>query len=190
MYLVVGLGNTGNGYAKHRHNIGFQVVDLLAARHSMRFDRNEQQAKVAAGTIAARKVMLAKPQTMMNNSGRAVAGLMRYYKIALDNLIVVVDDLDLPEGQIRLRSQGGSAGQNGMKSVIEHVGSEEFSRLRVGIGRPPGRMDPAAYVLQNFSAEQETEFAIVRQEAADAIEAWLAEGIVAAMNRFNRREQS
>lgn len=185
MHLIVGLGNPGPTYAKNRHNIGFQVVDVLAARHSLRFDRAEQQAKVAAGMVGGKKVLLAKPQTWMNNSGRAVAGLVRYYKLSPENLLVIVDDLDLPEGQIRLRSSGGAAGQNGMKSVIEQLGTEQFARLRVGIGRPPGRMDPAAYVLQNFSGEQETEFAIVRQEAADAAALWMNEGIVAAMNQFN-----
>ncbi len=187
MHLIVGLGNPGAKYARHRHNIGFQVVEQLAARHHLAFDKRQHDAQLAQGTLGGRKVMLAKPQTFMNESGRAVRALVDYYKVGLDELIIVVDDLDLDFGQLRLRPEGGSAGQNGMKSLIQHLGTQGFARLRVGIGRPPGRMDPAAYVLQDFSAEQETEMAILRQEAADALERWLAEGIVPAMNQFNQR---
>jgi PTH1 family peptidyl-tRNA hydrolase len=137
------------------------------------------------GNVQGKRVILAKPLTFMNDSGRAVRRLVDYYKIPLEQLIVVVDDLDLPLAQLRLRSKGGSGGQRGMRSIIQHLGSEEFARLRVGIGRPAGRMDPSAYVLQDFSAEQEEEMKIVRQEAADALEVWLEEGIESAMNRFN-----
>ncbi|MGB0383747.1 MAG: aminoacyl-tRNA hydrolase [Ardenticatenaceae bacterium] len=185
MYLIVGLGNPGKKYANHRHNIGFQIIDLLAERHSLSFDKKEKNARVAKGMIGTHKVMLAKPQTYMNDSGRAVRALVNFYKIPLTKLIIVVDDLDLSFGKMRLRPKGGSGGQNGMKSIIRELGSQEFARMRVGIGRPPGRMDPGAYVLQNFSKQQETEMAILRQEAADALELWLAEGINRAMNRYN-----
>lgn len=185
MHLIVGLGNPGKSYARHRHNIGFQIVELLAERHGLVFDKKQANAEVATGTLREKKVILAKPQTYMNESGRAVRGLVTFYKLALTDLIVVADDLDLIFGQIRLRAQGGSGGQNGMKSIIQELGTQEFARLRVGIGRPPGKMDPAAYVLQNFSLEQEEEMALVRPIAADALEMWLAEGLAAAMNQFN-----
>jgi PTH1 family peptidyl-tRNA hydrolase len=131
------------------------------------------------------RVLVAKPMTYMNASGEAVAPLAAFYKIAPADVLVVFDDLDLPVGRIRLRPGGGSGGQKGMQSIIKHLGSETFPRLRVGIGRPPGQMDPAAYVLRPFSTEQEVEMTFVRMTAADAIEAWLAFGIEAAMNQFN-----
>ncbi len=185
MHLVIGLGNPGAKYAANRHNIGYQIVDLLAQQHQLSFDKTQHSAQVAMGVIGDAKVILAKPLTYMNESGRAVSALVNYYKVPLDQLIVVVDDLDLEHGTIRLRPQGGSAGQKGMKSIIQHLGTQEFARLRVGIGRPPGRMDPASYVLQDFTAEQEAEVAVVRQEAVDALELWLAQDIVAAMNHYN-----
>jgi peptidyl-tRNA hydrolase, PTH1 family len=185
--LIVGLGNPGAAYRRNRHNIGYQVVDTLAQRHGLALDRKQSEAMVASGMIHGEKVLLAKPQTFMNNSGRAVRALVDFYKISLDDLIVVADDLDLPAGRLRLRPQGGSGGQNGMKSIIQHLGSQEFARLRIGIGRPPGSMDPATYVLRDFSAEDEREMTMVRPEAADALETWLDEGIEAAMNRHNTR---
>ncbi len=184
-YLIVGLGNPGKQYANHRHNIGFQIVDLLAHRHGLKFDRNQQQADVASGTIGNSKVLLAKPQTFMNRSGVAVRGLVTFYKIPLTNLLVIADHLDLEFAKLRFRPNGSSGGQNGIKSIIAELGTQEFPRLMVGIGRPPGRMDPAAYVLQNYSVEQETEMAIVRQEAADGVELWMKEGMLAAMNKVN-----
>lgn len=185
MYLIVGLGNPGPKYAQHRHNVGFQIVDLLAARHGLTFSKSQHQAQLASGQLAGEKVLLAKPQSYMNESGQPVRALLDYYKVPPDRLLVVVDHLDLDFGMLRLRPQGGAGGQNGMKSIIQHLGTQDFARLRVGIGRPPGRMDPAAYVLQNFSAEQEAEMQLLRQEAADAIELWLREGVHAAMNQYN-----
>ena len=186
MHLIVGLGNPGQKYANHRHNIGFQIVNVLATRHNLTFDKKEKQARVAKGMIGPHKVLLAKPQTYMNDSGRAVRGLVNFYKIPLTHLIIVVDDLDLPFAKMRLRPKGGSGGQNGMKSIIRELGQkQEFARLRVGIGRPPGRMDPAAYVLRDFSKQQAEEIAVLRQEAGDALELWLAQGIERTMNRYN-----
>ena len=188
--MVVGLGNPGPEYARNRHNAGFQVVDVLAERHHLTWDGFQKRARTVMGRIAMPggqmvRVLLGKPMTYMNVSGESVAPLAAWYKVAPENLLVVCDDLDLPIGRIRLRSGGGSGGQRGMQSIIRLVGSEAFPRLRVGIGRPPGQMDPADYVLQNFSSAQEEEMQIVRQRAADAIELWLAEGIEAAMNRCN-----
>lgn len=184
-YLIVGLGNPGKTYAKHRHNVGFQIVDLLARRHGLSFDRKQHQAEVASGVIGTSKVLLAKPQTFMNKSGIAVRSLVNFYKIPLSNLLIVADHLDLEFSKLRLRPAGSSGGQNGIKSIIAELGSPEVPRLMVGIGRPPGRMDPAAYVLQDYSPEQEVEMAIVRQEAADGIELWLKEGMLTAMNKVN-----
>lgn len=195
--LIVGLGNPGPEYARHRHNVGFQVLDLFAARHGLAFDKFQKRARLAMGQVTLKnsaltspsswtgRVLLAKPMTYMNASGEAVAALLAFYKIAPADMLVVSDDLDLPVGRIRLRADGGAGGQKGVASIIRQIGAEAFARLRVGIGRPPGQMDPADYVLRPFSAEQEAEMAFVRQRAADAIEVWLAAGIAAAMNQFN-----
>jgi len=188
--LIVGLGNPGPEYAKNRHNVGFQVVDLLAERHGLEFDKFQKRARLALGRITlaggwAGRVLLAKPMTYMNASGESVGALARFYKVLPSDILIVSDDLDLPVGRIRLRPRGGSGGQKGIKSIIQHLGTEDFPRLRIGIGRPPGRMDPAAYVLQAFSSAQEAEMAFVRPKAVNAIEVWLAQGVEAAMNQFN-----
>jgi peptidyl-tRNA hydrolase, PTH1 family len=187
--MIVGLGNPGPEYARSRHNVGFQVIDLLAARHRLGFDKAQKRARVAQGPLTlagwSGRVLLAKPITYMNASGEAVGPLAKFYKVAPGDILVVFDDLDLPVGRLRLRPDGGSSGQKGVRSIIQSLGTESFPRLRVGIGRPPGQMDPADYVLQPFSAMQEEEMALVRMKAADAIEAWLAQGIGAAMNQFN-----
>lgn len=210
MKLIAGLGNPGKQYEQNRHNVGFQIVDLLAARHGLRFDVKQGKAKAALGpivvpvgveqvTLAAgpdaptfdrpvyrsQRVVLAKPQTFMNLVGPSVQALLSYYKIAPADLLVIYDDLDLPLGALRLRASGGSGGHNGMKSLIAALGSGDFARLRVGIDRPPGRMDPADYVLQNFSPPQEELMANARELAADACQHWLVHGIVPAMNAFN-----
>jgi PTH1 family peptidyl-tRNA hydrolase len=150
------------------------------------FDRRQKQALVAAGTVCERRVILAKPQTFMNESGRAVVPLARFYKVQAERLLVVYDDLDLPQGTMRLRPEGGSGGHKGMRSIIEHLGAQGFPRLRIGIGRPPGRMDPAAYVLQDFSAEEIPLLEETLERATAAIEVWLREGVETAMSRYNR----
>jgi peptidyl-tRNA hydrolase, PTH1 family len=188
--MIVGLGNPGPEYAHSRHNIGFQIVDLLAQRHGLAFDRFQKRARLAIGWVrvsesSGQRVLLAKPMTFMNASGEAIAQLAAFYKTAPPDILVVFDDLDLPIGRIRLRPGGGSSGQKGMQSIIKHLGSEGFPRLRVGIGRPPGQMDPAAYVLRPFSSDQEAEMTFVRIRAVEAIEAWLALGIEAVMNQYN-----
>ena len=187
--LIVGLGNPGPQYSRNRHNVGFQCVDLLAQRHGLRLDKLQQRAMTGSGVIPCggerHKVLLARPLTFMNASGEAVAPLARYYGVEPQDLIVVHDDLDLASGKLRLRGGGSSGGQNGIKSIIERLGSPDFARIKVGIGRPPGRMDPADYVLQNFSAAEEEVFTPLRERVCDAVECWLAEGIEAAMNRFN-----
>jgi PTH1 family peptidyl-tRNA hydrolase len=185
--LVVGLGNPGDEYALHRHNIGFQIVDALAQAHGLAFARQKgAKAQVAEGQIDGQPVLLAKPQTFMNASGQTVGRLRRRAEIPLENLLVVYDDLDLELGRLRLRPEGGSGGHKGMRSIIQVLGGQSFPRLRVGIDRPPGRMDPADYVLRPFDRAQKPLVAIATQRAVAAIECWLAAGIVAAMDEFNR----
>jgi len=195
--MIVGLGNPGPEYARNRHNIGFQVVDLFAGRCGLSFDRFQKRARMAIGQVAlgngwSGKIILAKPMTYMNLSGEAVGALAAFYKIAPADILVVSDDLDLPPGRLRLRPGGSAGGQKGIKSIIQHLHTEAFPRLRVGVGRPGGQgsvappgMDPADYLLQNFTPGEEAELAFVRPRAADAIEVWLSEGIEAAMNRYN-----
>jgi PTH1 family peptidyl-tRNA hydrolase len=185
--LIVGLGNPGSEYASHRHNIGFRVVEALARAHGLTFRREKgAKAHVASGQIGGREVVLAKPQTFMNLSGQAVGRVHRARKVSPENLLVVYDDLDLPLGRMRLRPEGGSGGHKGMRSIIDSLGTQAFPRLRVGIDRPPGRMDPAEYVLQPFAEEEQPLLPELLERAAAAIECWLTEGIVAAMDRFNR----
>ncbi|MFO7741524.1 MAG: aminoacyl-tRNA hydrolase [Anaerolineae bacterium] len=185
-YLIAGLGNPGRKYADNRHNVGFRCVERFASAHNLSFSRRQKRAMVAMGTVMKRSVILAKPQTFMNRSGHAVAALASYYRIPLERVLVVYDDLDLPLGTTRLRPSGGAGGHRGMRSIINQLGSGDFPRLRIGIGRPPGRMDPADYVLQDFSAAEESLAEEALEQAVDAIETWLVEGIDEAMSRYNR----
>lgn len=184
-YLIVGLGNPGDKYEKTRHNMGFFVVDELARRHNLSFGRTERRARVADGIIADRRVLLAKPQTYMNASGEAVRSLVDFYRIDTDRIMVICDDLDIPLGTLRLRKGGGHGGQNGVRSIIQHLNTQDFQRARLGIGRPPGRMDPAAYVLKPFAGDDAILAAQVVDRAADAVETWLRDGIELAMTRYN-----
>ena len=184
--LIVGLGNPGPEHAANRHNVGFRCVERLAAAHGLTFDKRQKNGRVALGTILDRRVVLVKPQTFMNESGRAVVALARFYQVPPEQMLVCYDDLDLPLGTVRLRPEGGSGGHKGMRSIIEHLGGQSFPRLRLGIGRPPGRMDPAAYVLQDFTVEEQSLLDETLERAVAAIEAWLREGVVMAMSRHNR----
>lgn len=182
--LIAGLGNPGRKYKKNRHNVGFMAVERLADAHSIALSQVEQRAVVGSGHIAGRSVILAKPQTYMNKSGDAVGPLAKYYKIEPGDVLVIYDDLDLPLGTLRLREQGGAGGHNGMKSIIHHLGND-FPRLRVGIGRPPGRMPPSAYVLQDFGDDEWPVVAQVLDRVADAVGVFLRDGVDLAMSRFN-----
>jgi PTH1 family peptidyl-tRNA hydrolase len=185
--LVVGLGNPGDDYARHRHNIGFCVVEALARQYGLAFTRQKSvKARVAQGQIRGHEVLLAKPLTFMNLSGKSVSRMSRAHEIPPERILVVYDDLDLPLGRLRLRPQGGSGGHRGMRSIIDFLGTQAFPRLRVGIDRPPGRMDPAEYVLRPFGEEQELLVSDAVAQAAAAVESWLEGGIVAAMDLFNR----
>jgi len=184
--LVVGLGNPGPDYAPTRHNVGFRVVALLATRAGGgRFSRHRTNADVLEGRLGGRRVVLATPRTYMNVSGGPVAGLLRYFAVAVEDLVVVHDDLDLGFGVVRLKRGGGEGGHNGLRSISTSIGTRDYLRVRLGIGRPPGRQDPADFVLQRFSSTEAKELDLVVDLAADAAQALLAEGLEPAQNRFH-----
>jgi len=184
-YLLIGLGNPGREYRDNRHNIGFMLIDRLAVRLNARGMKLQSKAIVIGALYEERKLILAKPQTYMNLSGGAVQGLLHFYKIPPESLIVAHDDLDLPLGTIRIRPGGGAGGQRGMASTIERLGTQDFPRLRLGIGRPPGRMDAAAYVLQNFSRDDLLIVSETLDRAADAVLTFVTDGLNKAMNKYN-----
>ncbi|MEZ4645345.1 MAG: aminoacyl-tRNA hydrolase [Chloroflexota bacterium] len=184
-YLIVGLGNPGRKYQQNRHNIGFMTVDKLAQQYGIAFNTTKNKALLGDGRIRDASVILAKPQTYMNGSGDAVGPLAAFYKIPPEHVLVIFDELDLPFGVIRLREKGGSGGHNGMKSIINHLG-QEFPRMRLGIGRPPGRMDPAAWVLRDFGTDEHALLNEVLDEAVKAVETYLTDGIQLAMTRHNK----
>lgn len=185
LYLVAGLGNRGREFQNNRHNVGFMLVSHVAERLSVSFSRMQSRALVTKGEYKGERVILAKPQTYMNLSGQAVAALVRFYKVPLENLLVVYDDVDLPFGLLRLRPSGGSGGQKGMQSIIRTLGTQEFPRLRIGIDRPPGRMEASDYVLQDFSSEQAEALPEILQRGVEAVLTFIDEGLDAAMNQYN-----
>jgi peptidyl-tRNA hydrolase, PTH1 family len=184
-WLIAGLGNPGDEYAGNRHNCGFMVADVLAARMGARFKRDRSRARVADGRLAGFPVTLAKPQSFMNLSGGPVASLRTFYKIPPERIVVVHDELDIPFGAIRLKQGGGDNGHNGLRSVTAALGTRDYLRVRVGIGRPPGRMDPADFVLHDFSAAERKVLPDVLERAADAVEALLRQGLAATQNEFH-----
>jgi PTH1 family peptidyl-tRNA hydrolase len=184
--LVVGLGNPGPDYDRTRHNVGFRVVELLAARAGGgRFAKHRSNADVLEGRLAGRKVVLAKPRTYMNVSGGPVTGLVRYFSVEPADLVVVHDDLDLGFGVVRLKRGGGEGGHNGLRSISQSLGTKDYLRVRFGIGRPPGRQDPADFVLKRFSGAEAKELEFAVDLAADATEALLADGLEPTQNRFH-----
>jgi peptidyl-tRNA hydrolase, PTH1 family len=187
MKLIVGLGNPGREYRDTRHNIGFMVVDEVARRHGI--DWASGPSQIAETLIAKRfgdePVMVAKPLTYMNNSGDAVAGLVRYFAVNHDDLFVVVDEAALPFGRLRARAHGSAGGHNGLKSIIERLGTTEFSRLRLGVGRGDGRRDLADHVLARFERGEQADLETLITRAADAAEMFAAEGISKVMNVYN-----
>ena len=189
-YLLVGLGNPGREYKDSRHNFGFMLVDRLCVRLNARGMKMQSKAIVISATHEERKLILAKPQTFMNLSGQSVQGLAHFYKIPLTNMMVLSDDLDLPFGTIRIRASGGPGGQRGMASIIEHLGTQDFPRLRLGIGRPPGRMEAADYVLQDFSRDEVKFRSEILDHGADAVFAFVTQGLNTAMNDFNGSVES
>lgn len=185
--LVVGLGNPGSEYAETRHNVGFGVVELLAARAGAgRFSVHKRSnSDVAEGRLAGRKIVLARPRTYMNVSGGPVAGLVKYFSVPPEEIVVVHDDLDLGFGVIRLKRGGGEGGHNGLRSISRSLGTKDYYRVRFGIGRPPGRQDPADFVLKRFSSVERKELEFALDLAADATEALLREGLEPTQNRFH-----
>jgi peptidyl-tRNA hydrolase, PTH1 family len=188
-WLIAGFGNPGPEYAGNRHNAGFMVADLLAGRIGARFKRDRSRAAVASGRLAGFPVTLAKPTTFMNLSGRPVAALRTFYKIPPERIVVVHDELDLPFGSLRLKQGGGDNGHNGLRSVTSALGTRDYFRVRVGIGRPPGRMDPADFVLHDFSAAERKLVPEVLERAADATEVLMRRGLAAAQNEFHAATQ-
>jgi PTH1 family peptidyl-tRNA hydrolase len=187
MKLIVGLGNPGRRYRGTRHNVGWEVIARLADRAGIRVSEDEGFAEVGRGTIGGRRVLLARPFTYMNVSGEAVRDLRRQHRLRPEDIYVIVDDIDLPLGRLRLRAGGSAGGHNGLKSVIEALGTTEFPRLRVGIGRPPEGIDPAEFVLTRFSSEETPVARASIERAAEAVELAVTDGLAAAMNRFNAR---
>ena len=184
--LVVGLGNPGPQYAKTRHNLGFMVADLLAARMGATFKVHKRSgAEVATGRLAHRPVVLAKPRTYMNESGRQVGPLAKFYSVTPADVIVIHDELDIDFGQIRLKQGGGEGGHNGLRSLVNALGTKDFHRVRIGIGRPPGRKDPAAFVLENFSATERPQVPTICEMAADATELLVEVGLEPAQNQVH-----
>lgn len=186
-YLIAGLGNPGREYQNSRHNIGFMLINCLAERLDTIFSRMESKALVTKSQYLDRSIILAKPQTYMNLSGQAVGSLVKFYKIPLENLMVLYDDIDLPFGRIRIRPAGGSAGHKGVESIINQLGTQEFPRLRFGVGRPLGIKGAASYVLRNFSEDDVEFLPQYLDQGADAVITFIVEGLVTAMNRFNSK---
>jgi peptidyl-tRNA hydrolase, PTH1 family len=188
VWLVVGLGNPGPSYASHRHNVGFMVLDLLAQRVGGRLKRHKGRADVLEGRLGGvpgHRVVLAEPRSYMNESGGPVASLCDFYKVGPDRLLVVHDELDLPYGDLRLKCGGGDNGHNGLRSLRRSLGTGDYHRLRFGVGRPPGRMDAAAYVLRDFSAAERKDLDYHVDRAADAAECLVVDGLARAQNLYN-----
>jgi PTH1 family peptidyl-tRNA hydrolase len=192
MKLIVGLGNPGRSYVNNRHNVGYRCLDYIARKHDIQIRQRRARSHLGLGSLGDTKVMLVKPRTFMNLSGEAVGALMRYNRVPVKDLLVICDDLDLPLGKIRIRERGSSGGHKGVKSIIAHVGSQDFPRVRVGIAplrcageSPSHRIDAVERVLSDFNAEEKTVIREVYPRVAAAVECLLAEGIAAAMNTFN-----
>jgi PTH1 family peptidyl-tRNA hydrolase len=185
-FLVVGLGNPGPNYALNRHNVGQVLLDVLAARHNESFKAHKSNALVAeVKVIGGPKLILAKPLSFMNLSGGPTSSLLNFYKISPENLIVAHDELDIPPTTFRLKLGGGHGGHNGLRDIISAIDSKEFIRIRLGIGRPPGSMDAADFVLKNFSASDLAQFKTTLEIAADAVEQIASEGLISAQDKYH-----
>jgi len=185
-WLIVGLGNPGKQYIDTRHNAGWHLLDTIVRDNpTLRFDEKRNKALIARGNLAGVNVALVKPQTYMNLSGEAVGPIARFYKIPPERVVVAFDELDLPLATLKLRKKGGASGHNGMRSIIQHLGTQEFPRIRLGIGRPTGQIPAKAYVLQKFSTNEWKEMVVTYQRGADAVQSILTDGMDNAMNKFN-----
>jgi PTH1 family peptidyl-tRNA hydrolase len=184
-YLIAGFGNPGREYRNTRHNVGFRLIDSVVSEFNTKLTKVQFKAMTGTIELDNARIILAKPQTFMNLSGQAVAALMRFYKIPLDKVLVAHDDIDLPLGTIRIRPGGGSGGQKGLASTIEKLGTQDFPRMRIGIGRPSGSQEAAGYVLQEFSNADEKVLLDVLPQGVQAIKVFIADGLEAAMTRYN-----
>jgi PTH1 family peptidyl-tRNA hydrolase len=189
MWLVVGLGNPGAEYAANRHNVGFQVLDELAARTGSTPLRLKFGAAVGEATLGGERILLCKPMEFMNVSGESVTRVATFWKVPIERIVVVHDDLDLPFGRLKLGAGGGHGGNNGVRSLIAELGPD-FRRVRFGVGRPPAGRDPADHVLNDFSRAEQKDLPDLRIQAANAVEAIITQGLTAAMNRFNTKSKS
>ena len=187
MFLIVGLGNPGVEYAATRHNIGFDMITYLSDKYNIPVNSREGKALVGKGILAGEKVMLAQPQTYMNLSGESVRALMDYYKIDIEDLLVIYDDISLDVGQIRMRGKGSAGGHNGIKSIIQHTGTQEFARIKIGVGQKPEGGDLVKHVLGRFSREEDGMFRDEFALAEEGLLAWLQEDMKSAMNKVNGR---
>jgi PTH1 family peptidyl-tRNA hydrolase len=190
VFLIVGLGNPGKEYRSSRHNIGFMVIDQLAKDLEIKIRKVQNRCLVGSGLWEQKRIILAKPQTFMNLSGSTAASLLRFYKLSPEQLIVIHDDVDLPMGTMRLRASGSSGGHRGMDSIIENLHSQDFPRLRIGVGRPPGKMTTASYVLEGFLPSEFDLLEIMVKKSVEAVKAVLLEGVETAMNRYNGIKES
>ena len=186
-FLIVGLGNPDREYRGNRHNVGFMALDQLAARLETSFSRVKMNAMMTAVRHGEERLILIKPQTYMNLSGQAVSSFIRFYKLPRENILVIYDDVDLPFETLRLKPDGGDAGQKGVRSIIQQLGTQEFPRLRIGIGRPPGRTPVSSYVLQDFSSPDKELLPIVLDQAASAILHFVSHGLESAMTLYNQQ---
>ena len=189
MKIIVGLGNPGSEYERTRHNTGFMVVDRLASKHNIEIKKEKSKALFGTGEINGEKVMIVKPQTFMNLSGESIRPLADYYKVDPEDILIVYDDISLAPGQLRIRAKGSAGGHNGIKSIIAHLGTQEFPRVKVGVGEKPSRMDLADYVLGHFSKEERATMDDAVKEAADAVCEIVNVGIAQAMNDHNRKKE-
>lgn len=188
-WLIAGLGNPGKKYLDTRHNAGWHVLDTIVRDNSQfRFDEKRGKGLLARGELAGVTIALLKPQTYMNLSGEAVGAVARFYKIPSQQILVVYDDVDLPLADLRIRKKGGAGGHNGMANIIQHLGTKDFPRIRLGIGRPAGQMPVKAYVLQNFTQDEWSSMVVTYERAVDAIKTMLTDGLDIAMNKFNVAE--
>ena len=190
MYIIAGLGNPTKEYEKTRHNAGFDAIDVLAEKHGIQITERKHKAFCGTGFIGGERVLLAKPQTFMNASGESLREAADFYKIRPEQVIVIYDDISLRVGQLRIRTKGSAGGHNGIKSIIQHLGSQDFPRIKIGVGAKPDRMDLADYVLSRFSQTDRQMMEDAFQDAADAVEFMLADGADAAMNRYNRKKSN
>ncbi|MGE6379380.1 aminoacyl-tRNA hydrolase [Peribacillus muralis] len=186
MKIIVGLGNPGKQYEKTRHNVGFEVIDELSSKWSIPLDQAKHKGIYGVGMVKGEKVLLLKPLTYMNLSGESISAVMHFFKVEVEDVVIIYDDLDLPPGKLRLRQKGSAGGHNGIKSTIAHLGTQEFNRIRIGIGRPIGRIPVSDYVLGRFTSEEWDDVGVTIEKSAASCEAWMEKPFIQVMNEYNQ----